>query len=105
MSVRRAQQEISSREFSEWIAYDWVEPFGPDRDDLRQGITSAMLYNSHRPRGSRVADPSDYVLSSDRTGPDKVSDEELERKMNAWARAHNEKVRRKRESSNGNNHR
>lgn len=30
MSVRRAQQEIDSREFAEWIAYHSLEPFGDE---------------------------------------------------------------------------
>ena len=35
MSVARAQEEISSREFVEWVAWDEMEPVGEERMDLR----------------------------------------------------------------------
>ena len=34
MSVRRCQQEVSSAEFAEWMAYAEVSPFGEGRADL-----------------------------------------------------------------------
>lgn len=39
---------MSSREFSEWMAYDRVDPFGPRRDDLRAGSIAAMIANVNR---------------------------------------------------------
>ncbi len=41
MSVARAQREISSAEFSEWLAYYQVEPFGEERADLRAAIIAS----------------------------------------------------------------
>ncbi len=35
MSVARAQEEVSSREFVEWVVWDEMEPVGEERMDLR----------------------------------------------------------------------
>ena len=43
MSVRRAQAEISSREFAEWIAYSKINPFGEDRADDRAALMAYRL--------------------------------------------------------------
>lgn len=52
MSVKRAQQEIDSREFIEWIAYYLLEPFGPRRDDQRFGVVAATIGNVNRKKGA-----------------------------------------------------
>ncbi len=46
MSVARAQREIDSAEFSEWLAYDQIDPIGQQREDLRAGIIAATVANS-----------------------------------------------------------
>lgn len=48
MSVRQAQQEISSREFTEWIAYNRIEPFGEKRADIRSAIVASVIANVNR---------------------------------------------------------
>lgn len=48
MSVSRAQREIGSREFTEWMAFYSVEPFGPERLDLAAGIIAASYYETKR---------------------------------------------------------
>ena len=48
MSVRRAQMEVSSLEFTEWMAYYELEPFGEIIADLRHGGAVAMLANVNR---------------------------------------------------------
>jgi hypothetical protein len=48
MSVRRAQLEIGSEEFAEWMAYAELEPFGPIRDDERFGTVTALMANVNR---------------------------------------------------------
>jgi hypothetical protein len=42
------QEEISSLEFSEWLAYYRLEPFGDERADLRSGIVASTVANAHR---------------------------------------------------------
>ena len=53
MSVRQCQQEISSREFAEWIAYNRLEPFGERRADLRTGIVASVIANVNRDKKKR----------------------------------------------------
>ena len=48
MSVERAQHEISSREFTEWLAYYQLEPFGETIADLRHGVATAAMANFNR---------------------------------------------------------
>lgn len=48
MSVRQAQAEIDSAEFTEWLAYYSLEPFGTQMDDLRHGVATATLANINR---------------------------------------------------------
>lgn len=58
MSVKQAQREIDSAEFSEWIAFNDIEPFGEERDDLRSAIVAATIANIFRGKGPahKVAD-------------------------------------------------
>ena len=46
MSVRQAQREIDSAEFSEWMAYYSLEPFGERLADARCGIVASTIANS-----------------------------------------------------------
>lgn len=48
MSVRRCMAEVSSAEFTMWMAYAQIERFGPDYDDLRAGVIAAAIYNVNR---------------------------------------------------------
>lgn len=51
MSVRRAQAEIDSREFTEWMAYATLQPFGDERADLRMALTDCLIANGLRALG------------------------------------------------------
>lgn len=46
--MRQAQLEISSAEFTEWMAYYELEPFGELVADQRHGVASALLANINR---------------------------------------------------------
>jgi hypothetical protein len=48
MSVERAQEEISSAEFTDWIAYANLEPFGYPMDLYRMGVPTAAIVNTIR---------------------------------------------------------
>lgn len=60
MSIKRAQQEIDSAEFSEWIAYAHLEPFGEERADLRMGILASTFVNMMSAKGKRYQ-PKDFM--------------------------------------------
>ncbi len=61
MSVRRAQEEINSAEFSEWMAFYNVEPFGVDRNDLPIAILGKRICDMWKAKGSPPFD-IDYFL-------------------------------------------
>lgn len=61
MSVRRAQEEVDASEFTEWVAYYELEPFGELRADVRQAHTSAILASVHRRKGSRQPRIADFI--------------------------------------------
>jgi len=61
MSVRRAQEEISSAEFGEWIGYYSIEPFGDRIDDLRAGTVASTIANVHRAKDTPAYAPLDLI--------------------------------------------
>ena len=72
MSVRRAQMEVSSLEFTEWMAYYELEPFGELIADMRHGGVVAMLANINSSARSEPYTADDFIYWRD-TG--KTSDE------------------------------
>lgn len=69
MSLKRAQREVDSREFTEWQAYWQLEPWGEDRADLRTGIVASTLANIHRSRDSEAFTPRDFMPTFDLVPP------------------------------------
>ncbi|MDR8398280.1 DUF4035 domain-containing protein [Paraburkholderia sp. USG1] len=63
MSVARCQAEISSAEFTDWLAYHQIEPFGEQMADLRAGAIVAAIYNVNRDTKKRPDPfgPSDVI--------------------------------------------
>lgn len=43
MPISVLKRQMSSSEFTEWLAYDQIEPFGAWRDDVRIGVLGASL--------------------------------------------------------------
>lgn len=41
-------RRMSCRQLMEWQAFDILEPFGPERADLRSGAILNVLMNAHR---------------------------------------------------------
>ncbi|XYJ11813.1 phage tail assembly protein T [Telluria sp. B2] len=48
MSVRQAQMQISSAEFTEWQAFYQLEPFGDLVADMRHGVATSLHANLNR---------------------------------------------------------
>lgn len=69
---------MSSTEFTDWIAYAGLEPFGYPMDNYRMGVPSAALVNSIRatiplPRGKsrpKPVKPSDFYPQQARAEPE-----------------------------------
>jgi hypothetical protein len=56
---------MDSRELSEWMAYERIEPFGEMRADLRAGIVASVVANANRTRGDAFK-PADFMPNFDR---------------------------------------
>lgn len=65
MSVAQAQEDIDSREFAGWLAYNEIDPFGEERADLRAGIIASVTANAFGKRGSSHR-PRDFMPDFDR---------------------------------------
>lgn len=48
MTVAELGDRMSSRELSEWMAYYEIEPFGEERADIRQALTTSAVHNLHQ---------------------------------------------------------
>ena len=83
-SVAETQACVTSAEFSEWMAYDQLDPFGNVRGDMQAGIIAAQVGGGK---------PSDYMPKFDAPRVQQVN--EMKAKMMGFARAHNQ-ARKKR---------
>ncbi len=52
---------LGSDEFTEWVAYSQLEPFGELRGDYRSGVVAATLANVHRAKDGRAFTPEDFM--------------------------------------------
>jgi hypothetical protein len=91
-SVRECQDTIDSREFSEWMAFYQLEPFGPERLDVGSAIVAATIANVHRGRAARAFKPGDFLPEF---GPPKrQTQEQMAQVFGQFAEAHNAWQRR-----------
>ncbi|WP_250467631.1 DUF4035 domain-containing protein [Caballeronia sp. GAFFF2] len=61
MSVVRAQREIDSVEFADWMAFYNIEPFGERIADIRMGMLAATTANIHRDPKTKAFEPADFM--------------------------------------------
>ena len=58
MTVAEMLARISSRELTEWAAYERrAGPLGGRRGDVHMAVVSAAIYNTNRKKGSKAIDP------------------------------------------------
>ncbi len=62
MSVREAQEKIDSQEFAHWIAFNQLEPFGEERQDLRFAMVCCLIANSQSRKTFKL---EDFMLKFD----------------------------------------
>lgn len=65
MTVRQLLESLDSREITEWLAYDQIEPFGPQREDLRTGLICSTVANHSLSPPRQPVRPSDFMLFAD----------------------------------------
>lgn len=84
MPVGELLARTSSRELSEWAAYERIAgPLGSSRADLQAGIIAATVANANRSKG-KPSTPTDFIPEWDRRP---MSPEDLFRKVSAANRA------------------
>jgi len=69
MTVGEMLDRMSSSEFSEWMAYNAIEPFGPQREDLRAGSIASPLVNLQIRSGRKKTKPSDWLMKFGKQEP------------------------------------
>ena len=94
MSVRRAQLEIHSDEFSEWIVYNRLEPFGEERADLRSAIVASVFANINRGKGQREFKVEDFMPKFNEQAKPKQSLAQMRQIFGSFASAHNASQKR-----------
>lgn len=57
MTVSQIENSMSSREFSEWMIYYSIEPFGEQRSDFRSSMLAAVIANVN---GNKTK-PTDFI--------------------------------------------
>lgn len=53
--------ELTSEQFSYWMAYNRLEPFGPLGAWQRSGQIASMIGNTHLRKGARPFTPQDFM--------------------------------------------
>ena len=94
MSVSRAQNEISSHEFAEWLAYERISPSDPERQDLRFAIVCCLLANAWRKSGQKPYEPKDFMLKFEEMAT-KTQEEvtmTAKHRIMLWANIHNARI-------------
>lgn len=84
MTVAELGVRMSSAEFTGWMAYAEMEPFGPLREDLRTGRLAALVAQI---AGSKDATPASFFPEIDPPKP--VTAESRKLRLQSWAAAVN----------------
>jgi hypothetical protein len=67
-TVGELEARLSSSEFSEWLAYNDLEPIGPQRADLNAGLIASVIANvGLRPK--HLYSAADFMPVYDRPDP------------------------------------
>lgn len=69
---------MSARQFEEWAAFYYQEPWGDFRADLRAGIVASTIANIHRKPRAPAFTPVDFMPYAERPP---IADDEIERKI------------------------
>lgn len=82
MTVTELLGRVSSRELTEWMAYAQMEPFGEERGDIRQAITTSLIANVHRdPKKGKEYTPEDFMPFSEKPDPEEAQRQALRDKL------------------------
>lgn len=68
--MRELLARLGSDEFTEWVAYYQLEPFGDYRGDYRSGVVASTLANVYRSKEARPFTPEDFMPFLERLEPE-----------------------------------
>jgi hypothetical protein len=72
-TVEELQERMSSAEFTQWKAYQNLEPFGYEMENFRMGVVASTMVNvAPRKKGTKPLQPSDFYPAK-KKGPIKLS--------------------------------
>lgn len=77
---------MSSYEFSEWMAYYKIDPFGEDRADFRNAIMCVLFGNAHKKKGARRFRIADFMPKWEKVVQ---TAKDMQKTLFAFAKAHN----------------
>jgi hypothetical protein len=92
MSVARAQQEIDSSEFLEWMVYESMEPGEPIRGDYQAAMIACTIANANRTKKTREFKLKDFLLKFIKPRANRTEPQELKHKLKMWMTGHNATV-------------
>jgi hypothetical protein len=85
--VEELLSRISSRELTEWMAYDTLEPFGHAIDHRMMAQVVAAIYNVNRdPKKGKLLDADDFMLK--RVEKIEQTEADIYARFRAWAKLH-----------------
>lgn len=103
-SVREAQQKVNSREFTEWLAFEDIEPSAPQRDDVRTAKQSMdivqTMVNLWGSKKQRRLPLKDFMLDVDQWESQDEKDRKsrvkrIKQQMYQFAKLHNRRLKQK----------
>lgn len=60
-SVDNLLENLTAKEFKEWMEFYAIEPFGENRQALNTGIIASVIANANRTKNSKVFKPQDFI--------------------------------------------
>ena len=94
--------QLTSKQLSEWEAYDKLDPIGTWREDFRLAYLSSLLTNLvisiHGKKGTKHTTPMEFLLNWDvdaKVEPKKQSVEEMKQILMGLAKSQNKKETRR----------
>jgi hypothetical protein len=98
MTVAQLRREMDSKEFTEWIAYEQIDPGEPERSDLRAALMACTVANAHKGARGRLYKISDFLLKF-KTPRKEPNQKSIKTKLQYWLT--NYRAQRKREKIGG----
>jgi hypothetical protein len=84
-TVRELLARTDSQELAEWMAFYQLEPFGDERADYRQALTTCVIANANRDKSKKPTPftPEDFMIGK-KTPPKEQTWEEMRDRMQVY---------------------